>query len=71
VRSSELREIEERRDAERAESLRTSPSAIRRAMQVRPMREPGEGWDDERLRAEVEEAFRELGARVWREEKQR
>lgn len=71
LRSSQLRALEEQRSKEREESLRTSPTAIRRAMLARPVPEPGDGWDEERLRAEVEEAFREVGARVWREEQHR
>lgn len=70
MRSSELRAIEETRAKERAERMRTSPAAIRRAItlaRVQP-REPGDGWESSQLRAQVDEEFRAVGARTWREE---
>ena len=67
--STELRALEDQRRDERAEIMRTSPSAIRRAMTASaPPPAPGEGWDSVRLRTEVEEQFRDVGARVWRED---
>ena len=56
MRSSELRAIEEARAAER-------PARARRVVhrEVKPR-------NARNLRAEVEQAFRDAGARVWREE---
>ena len=71
LRSSQLRALEEQRAKEREEALRGSPTALRRVMSQRGTPEPGDGWDDRQLRSEVEQEFRDAGARVWREEQQR
>lgn len=65
MRASELRALEEQRAL--ARSARVASVARRRRAVVSP-RAPGEGWDAGRLRAEVEQVFREVGAKVIREE---
>jgi hypothetical protein len=61
IRSSELAKVEEQRALERAAAV-GGVARRRRAC-------AGSGWDWERLRSEVEQCFREHGAKVFREER--